>query len=185
MYPCVNPGGSRVVVGVSGSAGSLPVVRRALELARSNEVPLLAVLAWVPPGGDLAERRCPSTVLRRVWADAARKRLLDAFGAACGGVPSDLDIRLVVIRGEPGVVLVDVASSATDILVIGAGQRGTLSRIWHGRVSRYCVAHARCPVLAVPHPASARQLGLGAGTWTWRHREVTVDEALSDWHSAA
>jgi nucleotide-binding universal stress UspA family protein len=181
----VVPGATRLVVGASGSPGSLAALRYALGLARHNEVPLVAVIAWIPPGGDLAERRCPSAGLRRVWAAAARTRLEDAFGAASGGVPPDLDISLAAIRGEPGPALVEAADSAGDLLVVGAGRRGTLSRMWHGQVSRYCVAHARCPVLAVPHPATAREIGLGRGVWGWRHRGLTVERALRDWDAAA
>lgn len=171
MFSAV-PETTRLIVGASGSPGSLGALRYAVQLARRNGVPLVALAAWVPPGGELAERRCPSAALRRVWGDAARKRLVDAFGAACGGVPPDLDIHLAVVRGEPGPALVDAVGSAGDLLVVGAGRRGVLSRMWHGKVSRYCLAHARCPVLAVPHPATARQLGLGPGAWALRRRDL-------------
>ena len=103
----VMPGTARLVAAVSGSPGSLGVLRYALAVARRDNVLLVAPLAWVPPGGDLAERRYPSAVLRKAWADAARHRLAEAFGAACGGVPADLDVQLTVIRGETGPVLVE------------------------------------------------------------------------------
>jgi hypothetical protein len=54
----------------------------------------------------------------------------------------------------------------------------------HGKVSRYCLWHARCPVLAVP-PATARGMGLGPAGWVLRHRELTLDRALRDWDAAA
>src|SRR4029077_13160332 len=41
-------------------------------------------------------------------------------------------------------------------LVVGAGRRGPSGRLRHGRVSRYCLAHASCPVIAVPSPALNR-----------------------------
>jgi nucleotide-binding universal stress UspA family protein len=138
-------GVGRLIVGTGGSPGSLPALRYARDLARSNGVPLLAVIAWIPPGGDLAERRCPSGHLRRVWADAAREQLKAALDAAWGTVRPDLDVQPVVIRGEPGPALVDVADSGDDLLVVGAGRRGALTRIWHGRVSRYCLSHAPPP----------------------------------------
>ncbi|MBO0776233.1 MAG: universal stress protein, partial [Actinobacteria bacterium] len=47
-----------------------------------------------------------------------------------------------------GPVLVAAACIAADLLVVGAGQRGTRARVVSGRVSRYCLAHAECPVLA-------------------------------------
>jgi nucleotide-binding universal stress UspA family protein len=181
----VVPGAGRIVAGVSGSPGSVRALRYALGLAHRHDVPLLAALAWVPPGGDLPERRCPVPELRRVWADAARQRLTGALAAACGGVPAGLDITQAIIRGAPGPSLVEVADSDDDVLVVGAGRRGVLLRMWHGQVSRYCLSHARCPVLAVPHPATARELGLGPGVWPARRRELTVERALREWGAAA
>jgi nucleotide-binding universal stress UspA family protein len=178
-------GVGRLVVGASGSPGSLGALRYARDLARLIDVPLVAVQAWVPPGGDLSERRCPSAALRRVWADAAGKRLKDAVLAAWGSVPPNLDLKLVVVRGEPGPALVGVADSGDDLLVVGAGRRGVLSRMWRGKVSRYCLSHARCPVLAVPQPATAREMGLGPGMWPLRHRGLTLDRALREWDAAA
>jgi hypothetical protein len=65
----------RIVVGVHGSLGSLQALRYAVSQARERDVPLVAVTAWVPPGGDLAERRSPSPYLRRIWREAACERL--------------------------------------------------------------------------------------------------------------
>jgi hypothetical protein len=62
---------------------------------------------------------------------------------------------------------------------------GKLTRTWRGKVTRYCVAHAQCRVLAVPRPATARQLRLGPAAWALRHRELTLDRALRDWDAAA
>jgi nucleotide-binding universal stress UspA family protein len=177
-------GAGRLVVGASGSPGSLRALRYALGLARRDQVPLVAVLAWIPPGGDLADRRTASPDLRRIWADAARQRLTDAVATACG-VPAGPDIAQVIIRGEPGPALVQVADCGDDVLVLGAGRPGVLSRWWHGKVSRYCLSHARCPVLAIPHPATARELGLGPVAWAARRRELTLDRALRDWDAAA
>ena len=174
-----------VVVGASGSPGSLCALRYALTLARANAVPVTAVTAWLPPGSDIAERQYPAPALRRLWTDAARQRLLSALEAACGTVQSDVSVSLVVVRGEPGPALVDVADSPDDMLVVGAGRRGLISRLWHGKVSRYCLAHARCPVLAIPAPATARELGLGGGLWPRRHRDMALDQALHDWDTAA
>ena len=66
---------SRVIVGVNGSPGCLPAVRYAAELARAHHAPLIPVLVWQPPGGDLAERSHPAPALRELWVDAARSRL--------------------------------------------------------------------------------------------------------------
>jgi nucleotide-binding universal stress UspA family protein len=169
----------RVIVGVSASPGCLPALRYAESIARGNDVLLVAVHAWAPPSGELAERRFPSPPrLRQVWKETAQQRLRDALEAAWGGRPDGLALRLMIIRGEPGPALINVASFTGDLLVVGAGRRGRTARIWHGRVGRYCLAHALCPVVTVPPPALAHTAGHGLRAWSFRHRELTVDRAL-------
>lgn len=171
----------RVIVGVSGSPGSLPALRYAVILAKQGDVPLIAVHAWVPPGGDHADRVQPSLYLRQIWRQAAGERLRSALDAAWAGVPAGLDVQCLVLRGEPGPVLLDVACSADDLLVVGAGRRGLVARLWHGRVSRYCLARARCPVLSVPPPSLARTAARDLRTWLLRRRRLTADRAVREW----
>ena len=99
----------RVVVGVHGSLGSLQALRLAADEARDRQAVLVPVIAWTPPGGDFAERSHPSPYLRRIWREAARQRLAEAFDAGLGGLPDDLPVQARVERGEAGPVLVDVA----------------------------------------------------------------------------
>ncbi|MEU6199223.1 universal stress protein [Streptomyces sp. NPDC047061] len=105
----------RVVVGVSGSLGSVTALCRAA-----------------------AE-----------WQQTARERLLDVLDQVFGDARPDLVLHGMVVRATPGLALVETADREDDILVVGAGRRG-----WHrpfsGRVTRYCLTHAHCPVLAVP-----------------------------------
>src|SRR5256885_10839341 len=82
---CIVGAVRRVVVGVDGSLGSLQALRYAADEARERCVPLVAVIAWVPPGGDAAERSRPSPYLRRVWREEARKRPQGGVGARGGG----------------------------------------------------------------------------------------------------
>src|SRR5215468_10090698 len=89
---------SRVVVGVSGSPGCLPAVRYAAELARAHRAPLIPVLAWQPPGGDLADRSHPSPALRDLWAEAAGRRLQRTLLTAFGVLPSDVSLQPHVVR---------------------------------------------------------------------------------------
>ncbi|HVT69796.1 MAG TPA: universal stress protein [Trebonia sp.] len=151
----------RVVVGVHGSLGSLQALRWAAEEARQRRVPLVPVIAWVPPCGDLAERSHPSPFLRRLWRQEARGRLLAAFDDGLGGIPDDVRVQTRVERGDAGPVLVDVADEPDDLLVIGTGRRSPVSRALRRSVGRYCLAHARCPVLAVPPSALMDELGHG------------------------
>jgi nucleotide-binding universal stress UspA family protein len=166
----------RIIVGVSGSPGSLQALRHAADLARAQYAPLIPVLAWLPPGGDLADRSHPSAYLRNVWRDAAWQRLWQAIDLAFGGAPDGLAFEPEVVRGEPGHVLASVATRPGDVLVIGAGRRGPLAHALSCRVSRYCLAHAECPVVAVPPPALA-QVRHGLRGWAFRHRGLSPDHA--------
>ena len=166
----------RIVVGVHGSLGSLQALRYATEEARARKVPLVPVIAWVPPGGELAERRSPSPYLRRVWGDAATKRLLAAFEAGLGGVPDDVEIEPCVERGETGPVLVDMADQPGDLLVIGTGRRSLVGRALRKSVGRYCLAHAKCPVLAIPPSALMDEMGHGFRLWPLRGRHALVPD---------
>jgi nucleotide-binding universal stress UspA family protein len=162
------PAVRRIIVGVHGSLGSLQALRYAADEARQRNVPLLAVTAWIPPGGDVAERRHSSPYLRKIWREAAWERLWAAFDAGLGGVPADLHVEPQVARGETGPVLVDAADQPDDLLIIGTGRRAGFGRMMRRSVSRYCLAHARCPVLAVPPSALMDEMGRGLRSWHLR-----------------
>jgi nucleotide-binding universal stress UspA family protein len=164
----------RIVVGVHGSLGSLQALRWAAGEARDREVPLVPVIAWVPPGGDLAERSHPSLYLRRLWYEAARARLEAAFDEGLGGVPDGLRVQPLVERGDTGPVLVDVAGQPGDLLVIGTGRRRPVSRALRRSVGRYCLAHASCPVLAVPPSRLLDEMQRGLLPWSLRGRHAPV-----------
>jgi nucleotide-binding universal stress UspA family protein len=165
----------RIIVGVHGSLGSLQALRYAADEARQRNVPLLAVTAWVPPGGEAAERRAPSAHLRKLWREAAWERLWAAFDAGLGGVPADLTVEPQVARGETGPVLVEAAGRPDDLLIIGTGRRAGFGRVLHRSVSRYCLAHARCPVLAVPPSALMDEMSHGLRSWQLRRHALIPD----------
>jgi len=158
----------RIIVGVHGSLGSLQALRYAADEARQRNVPLVAVTAWVPPGGDLAERRHSSPYLRKIWREAAWERLWAAFDAGLGGLPGDVQVEPQIARGETGPVLVDTANQPGDLLIIGTGRRRGFGLL-HRSVSRYCLAHAHCPVLAVPPSALMDEMAYGLRSWQRRH----------------
>lgn len=141
----------RVVVGVSGSLGNFAALHAAAGQARVHAVPLVAVLAWRPVGGELAYRRAPCAPLLRLWREDAACRLRTALIVAFGGAPRGVALRAFTVRGDAGAVLVAIAGRSDDLLVVGAGRRH-LTRSGHGGVGRYCLAHARCCVLMVPPP---------------------------------
>jgi nucleotide-binding universal stress UspA family protein len=166
-------GAGRIIVGVHGSLGSLQALRYAADLARERGVPLIAVLCWVPPGGDLAERSHPSPFLREIWQNAAWERLHGAFDEGLGGVPADIRVQQRVGRGEPGLVLADFVSQPGDLLVIGTGRRTFTGRLLRKSVGHYLLAHARCPVVAVPPSALMEEVE--HGFWPRRRRHTVSD----------
>ncbi|MFJ9031263.1 universal stress protein [Streptomyces sp. NPDC102274] len=153
-------GGRRVVVGVSGTPGSLTALHRAAAEARRADGELWAVLAWAPPSGGLGHRGpSVSSMLvecRRLAVERLLRTLDEAFGTAGPGVP----LECLAVRSTPGAALVETACDPDDLLVVGAGVRGRLRRALWPSVPRYVVAHACCPVLAVP--PSPLQDGLDA-----------------------
>jgi nucleotide-binding universal stress UspA family protein len=166
-------GARRIIIGTSGSPGSLQALRYAAGIARDNDATLIPVLAWLPPGGDLADRRYPSAFLRQVWRDAAWLQLWTALEMAWGGIaPAGRPAEPMVLRGEPGDALVEAASEPGDLLVIGTGRRGAIRRLFGSRVSRYCLAHAGCPVVAVPPADLDHAVGHGLRGWAFRHRAL-------------
>lgn len=168
----------RVIVGACSSPGSVRALRYARLLAENSGALLVPVHAWLPPGGDLADRRAPNPLLRKVWQEAARQRLTDSIDAAWGGEPDGVAIMPAVVRGPAGEVLVELADQLTDVLVIGAGRQGALARIGHAGTSRYCLAHARCPVLAVPPSALARYTRRWSRVLAFRHHGLNAGAAL-------
>src|SRR5258708_11660883 len=102
-----------------------------------------------------------------------------------GEVPDDPLVQPFVQRGEAGWVLVSMACCPGDLLVVGAGRRGALARMVSGKVSRYCLAHAQCPVLAVPPPAFAQEVRHGPLAWAFWHRTLAPDRVLRDHGRAA
>jgi nucleotide-binding universal stress UspA family protein len=160
------PDNLRVVAGVSGSPGSVHALRQAADLARRHNALLIPLLAWLPPDSN----RQPWPELRQIWKDDAWQRLWDTLDRAFGGLPTGLATQPAVLCGKPGQVLTGVARQPGDVLVIGAGRPGRLRRLGRCRAARYCLAHAGCPVLAIPPPALAQQAGYGLRGWVVRRR---------------
>ena len=177
------PGGPLVVAGVSGSPGSVHALRYAADLARRHGAALVPVLAWVPPGGDMAEHKYPDPELRRLWKQDAWQRLRGAIGTAFGGYPHGVRTWPLVLRGAAGPELVGLASQPGDLLVIGAGRRTALTRLACCPVARHCLAHAHCSVFAVPPPDLAQHAGHGLRGWAFRHRGLDHRISQTLWGS--
>jgi nucleotide-binding universal stress UspA family protein len=143
-----------VVVGVGRSFAGLQALRFAVAEARRRACPMLAVRAWLMAQ---AWRTMCAQSWRQEMAEDARDYIFGAFDAAMGGLPEDVDIRIVAREGVVGPTLI-ASAAADDILIVGGG-RNFLGHPFSPQVTRYCVRHAHCPVIAVPAPALARVAG--------------------------
>ena len=90
-------------------------------------------------------------------------------------MPADLQVEPHVERGETGAVLVDVANHPEDLLIIGTGRRRLLRRLFRSSVTRYCLAHAKCPVLAVPPSALMDEMSRSLHAWHVRRHALIPD----------
>jgi nucleotide-binding universal stress UspA family protein len=164
-------GSGRVVVGVSGSLGSVVALHRAAEEARRTGGELWAVLAWEPPSAELGRRASILTPplleeCRRAAGHELITTLESAFGSAGPAVP----LEGLVTRGTAGRALVDIAGRDDDLLVVGTGNRGLLHRALFPSVAKYCLAHASCPVLTVPPSPLQYELEAASRRNAWRLR---------------
>ncbi|MFJ3201424.1 universal stress protein [Streptomyces sp. NPDC086989] len=141
----------RIVAGTCGSLGSLTALHRARAEARAREAELWVVLAWQPPlDGPGARRGTGGTPLLAATRDAAVARLQDVLDGAFGTGAPGVTLTGLAVRGTPGAALLEAVRDADDLLVVGTGARPPLLRVLRPSVARYCLAHAPCPVLAVP-----------------------------------
>lgn len=139
---------ARVVVGVDNSLSGLQALRRAVAEARTRDLPLHAVRAWVPGPPNMYPTLHDQ---RHAEAATASQLVANVFADTMGGLPLDVTVEVVFVPGEPGPVLVNHASH-DDLLVLGTGRRGFWRRRFRTSVTRYCLARAACPVLVVPPP---------------------------------
>jgi nucleotide-binding universal stress UspA family protein len=140
----------RVVVGVGRSLGAYQALRYAVVEARRRRTALVAVRAfWSTSFGQTL---LPVDRL----AEEAIVRVGVAFDEACGGVPTDLAVQVVVHDGHPAAVLVATADRDGDVIVIGGSGTRRLTRLRSTGVARFCAREADCPVVIVPPTAWAR-----------------------------
>jgi nucleotide-binding universal stress UspA family protein len=148
--------GSRIVVGVDGSAGARAALRFAIEDAVRRGVPVEAVASHRPPeawmdfdavGGFDHDRAAAETVERteRFIAEVLHE------------VPEPHpEIHVTAVLGSAADALVRESAGA-DLLVVGSRGHGGFSTMLLGSTSMQCVLHASCPVTVVHSSESHRE----------------------------
>jgi nucleotide-binding universal stress UspA family protein len=82
---------------------------------------------------------------------------LDVLVRAVGGIPPDVEVRVIAVDEPAGPALVSFADrEEDDLLVVGDAQRRDMHRLRSGSVAGHCVRRAGCPVLVVPPPVLAK-----------------------------
>jgi nucleotide-binding universal stress UspA family protein len=151
----------RVIVGVDDSAAGLAAIKAAVMLAQGYGARLVAVRAWalgLPRHGGRRRRHVshPHVILR--FSDTEQRAastvlISSAIKEAVGRLPDGIVMTRATPDADPAVALVALATEPGDVIVVGTGGGHWVRRLIHGSVSRYCVRHARCPVIMVPAPS--------------------------------
>ncbi|MEU7766609.1 universal stress protein [Nocardia sp. NPDC049190] len=133
--------GKPVLVGVDGTANSVPAIELAFEEASRRKVGLIALHAWSDASGiDLVPG----------W-DAVRERedvLLAENLAGFGERYPDVSVRRVLVRDRPVRSLLDQSEHA-QLLVVGSHGRGGFTGMLLGSTSDALLHSVECPMIVV------------------------------------
>lgn len=148
----------RVVVGVDGSAAARAALAAAISEAGQMNAVVEAIVTYALADywTDLATVFVPSAEEIRRDLQQRTERLVDDVLAELpmNGGSEAPSVRIVVLEGSAGDVLVDRGRTA-DLLVVGSRGRGALRGLLLGSVALHCAMHALCPVMVV-HPLRNR-----------------------------
>lgn len=136
------PAHEPVVVGVDGTANSLPAIELAFQEASWRKVGLRAVHAWCDTSGFDAP------VIGWDRARETQELLLGQGLAGMGERFPDVRIEQIVACDTPVRALLEHAADA-QLLVVGSHGRGGFAGVTLGSVSTALLFLAQCPVLVV------------------------------------
>jgi nucleotide-binding universal stress UspA family protein len=143
-----------ILVATDGSPTAKEALRRAIELARLYDAPLLVLTVWnvtlmpfrtafvpvIPDLHSVAEEECGKVLA--VADEAARK--------------AGVHVRTMLRRGYPSEEICTVARERdAQLIVLGSHGWGAVRRMIFGSVSTAVLHHADRPVLVVPAVAAS------------------------------
>jgi nucleotide-binding universal stress UspA family protein len=152
--PYLTPGdeAGRVIVGVDGSPSSDETLAFAFEEASLRGQGLTAVHAWHVPFMEVPSRGDVYDVELAAGVEAeSRSHVAGALAPWRDKYP-DVDVRQLVVHGDPVQTIVE-ASTGAALTVVGSRGRGGFRNLLLGSVSHGVVHHARSAV-AVVRPRS-------------------------------
>lgn len=140
-------GALRIVVAVDGSAPSVAALRWAVRQAGLTGGTVDAVTAWQYPVSAGGLGWAPTSGLDNTdYAELSAKTLNAAVAEV--SPPASVQLRELVVEGNPAQVILDTARGA-DLLVVGNRGHGEFTDALIGSVSNRCVHHATCPVVVL------------------------------------
>ncbi|MCX4092994.1 universal stress protein [Nocardia sp. alder85J] len=134
-----------VVVGVDGTANSVPALEIAFEEASRRKVGLTAVHAWSDMSAGL-------DVSITGW-DALRDSEDAVFAESLAGWSErypDVEVRRILARDHPTRALLEAAERA-QLVVVGSHGRGGFAGMLIGSTSNALAHAAQCPIVIVRH----------------------------------
>lgn len=142
---------------------NLPILRRALRLARIFDARLEVLSIWTPPliSERLARKLTGETGPARHWRQETRTRLEALVAEASVGAPLPApEPRLLVARGDADTLIAQAAeSSSVDLLLAGCLGRSGLEAWLLGDTAERLSRTLNCSILAVkPDPAQTDEI---------------------------
>lgn len=154
---------SKIVVGLDLSSAAGAALAWAADYAKLTGLPVQAVHAMPIPATlatvGVLGMGAPEAVDN---IDQAYRREVEELFASVDPLP---DWRLEFYLDDPGPAVV-AAGAGAALIVVGTRVHRGLGRLVYGSVSRYCLSHARVPVVAVPHLSVDDLQADGAGEQT-------------------
>jgi nucleotide-binding universal stress UspA family protein len=140
----------KILLAIDGSRFSKAAARSLLALAPPHsQVRVLHVLE--PPTALIARGMAGfDTDMRTVWQGQRKAAQAMAMKIADQLRSKNLEVKALVMQGDPRSKIVDVASKwHADLIVVGSHGRKGLERFLMGSVSDAVVHHAPCSVMVV------------------------------------
>ncbi|WP_203335621.1 universal stress protein [Nocardioides limicola] len=134
-----------IVVGVDGSDASRAALTFAVQEALLRGANVEVVTAWSTPTYEESILGLQAAALRERAEESQEALIKDVVG----GLERTPDIIRTVEHTDAGQLLVDRSADGA-MLVVGATDKGRLSRAVLGSASTYAVRHAKVPVVVVP-----------------------------------
>ncbi|MER7604406.1 universal stress protein [Nocardioides sp. NPDC127503] len=143
-----------IVVGVQDADGSIPLVRRGLEVAAERGAPLRLLHAWHTFGSYQDYLTVGSE--EQAWIDRAEREVTATLAAAradLGPEAAAVDARVDVVHAQTAYALVE-ASRTADLLILGRGRN--FHGFGHlGGTVRAVLRESICPIEIDPSVAPA------------------------------